>query len=193
MRGASSSPGVIVLVLIGVLAVSGCREGRRPYWPVQQEWSVTGWEEGSERDQISLIVLVANGCAGSQQPMLERNVTILRELLAKDAERLQVPLISMGVALDRSIQSGLGILARLGPFDEILVGGGWYGEGAARYVWRDLAGEAILPQVLLVRRTVQSDGHAVSIGIDRLIARAVGNREIARFVEAGVNRGIAVE
>jgi hypothetical protein len=90
------------------------------------------------------------------------------------------------VALDWKPADGIAFLARFGEFDEITSGSNWIGDGAMRYVWRDLPTGPGVPQLLIVERTVDtSDERSIRVSGDRIIRQVQGTTAIKAWVEAG--------
>src|SRR5690606_19685836 len=81
---------------------------------------------------------------------------------------------TMGVALDRALDPGLEFLKRFGDFDEVSVGRSWMNSGAVSYFWRDVAGPDAIPQLIVVRRTVDVAENSLTVSEDQLVGRAVG-------------------
>lgn len=63
-------------------------------------------------------------------------------------------------------------------------GSNWIGDGATKYIWRDIPGEADVPQLLVLRRSVQQ-GQALRLGEDQVVKRILGTEDIEKWVAAG--------
>lgn len=132
------------------------------------------------RQQV-VVLMVAAGCAASSRKDLPNAVAAVKRDLARIAAAAGRQLITLGVALDQSSDVGLKVLRRFGEFDQVMVGAGWLNEGAVRFIWRDVAGAPVLPQMLLIERTVTVGDDRVHFGADQLLTRAVGGLEIAHW------------
>lgn len=91
---------------------------------------------------------------------------------------------AVGVALDWRAADGLAFLARFGEFDEVASGGNWISDGATKYIWRDIPGNANVPQLLVLRRSVHR-GEAIRVGEDRVMKRILGREDIEKWLAAG--------
>jgi hypothetical protein len=63
-------------------------------------------------------------------------------------------------------------------------GGNWTSDAATKYIWRDIPGDADVPQMLVLRRTVQTD-QAIRIGEDQFVKRLRGVNDIEAWVASG--------
>lgn len=131
--------------------------------------------------QRLLVLIVAAGCAASSRRDFAEQVAAVRKGIEQAAISGRWQLVTLGVALDHGVGDGLVMLRRFGRFDQVMVGSGWLNEGGVRYIWRDFAGEPVLPQMLLIEREVTVGDGRLRFGSDRLVARAVGAAEVARW------------
>jgi hypothetical protein len=86
----------------------------------------------------------------------------------------------MGIATDRAPSVGIGLLELLGPFDEISAGRSWLNIGALKYVWSEHPGEASVPQVVVLQRTVEY-GRVVRLTDERVMLRKAGVPDIVAW------------
>lgn len=124
------------------------------------------------------MLIGAKGCAASLRSELPRHFAAIRHAAASRAGRSGHQFVSVGVAVDHSIEEGVEFLKRFPDLDQMAVGGAWMNESVVRFIWRDIAGEPVLPQVLLLRRSVDVSRERVTFGEDSLLSRAVGTYEI---------------
>ncbi len=87
----------------------------------------------------------------------------------------------VGIAVDPDTQGGNEFVARFGPFDQTIVGGGWSNLGAAEFIWGSQGGRAIIPQVLVVERLINVDSSGVAVGPAAIIRRILGVDSIVAF------------
>lgn len=68
-----------------------------------------------------------------------------------------------------------------------MIGRGWLNHGMARYVWSGHAGEAAVPQVIVIVRDIVPipGGQRLEIRDERILLRKVGIAEFRRWQEAG--------
>jgi hypothetical protein len=131
-------------------------------------------------------LFVDSQCAASNDTILTRLLPSLHGLLQKQAGGPDSSHIRyVGVALEMSSDRGIRVLRRLGPFDEISVGGGDANQLAVRYLLRDFPGESSIPQVVVLKRTVGRTPWSVHIGEDRLTMRVVGKNALTDWLRSG--------
>lgn len=101
--------------------------------------------DGMLRERV-VVLLVSAACGASQSPGLpdtwKRIVAQQGEVADRDGRRLRV----IGAAVNNGAAAGMGLLERLGGFDEVLVGIGWVNSGTMLYMFGELRGPAVLPQ-----------------------------------------------
>lgn len=134
--------------------------------------------------ELILVLLGSSGCGASRTPGFPEAIDSLVGLLSRAAQMDGFQFSVIGVAVDPSIADGLKFLNRFHGFDEVLVGHGWLNSGAVKYVWQDLGGSAVLPQVLLVRRDVLLGRTGVQVTSERTITRVIGVRQILDWVQS---------
>lgn len=148
-------------------------------------------------DEVLMVVLVSSACDWSKAPGFADSLRQLSDALRLDAAKQGLEFSTLGVALDYDVRAGLTLLTRIGTFDEVTAGHSWLNSGAIDYVWRDLAGEPGLPQVVLVRRTVLRGAKAIAVGPDRLLRRAIGAQAIVQWIHRApslaIDRGVAAD
>lgn len=172
----SSQVGRAVLVLSLILAI-----------PLHAQESTTSESTlaSENRRELVAIVLSAGYCADSQQTDFRTSVERMKLMLKEQADSRDYDFAVVGVALDRSVEDGLAHLARLGKFDQVMVGGGWTNLASSRVLRLPPTGETTTPQVLVMERAVRRGRGAVEIRGERLLYRAIGVDEIVRWVSEG--------
>lgn len=101
----------------------------------------------------------------------------------------------VGVALDADPDAGLQFLLDLGDgtpsgaFDQISAGGSWLNEQAVRLFWRQQAAVAVIPQVIVIERRVDTGSylsHAeIRVQDDTVVANPYGHEAILDWLEQG--------
>src|SRR5690606_33057748 len=94
--------------------------------------------------------------------------------LMEEGRKFGIQVTLIGVALDWDINAGLRFLQSAGRFDEISVGRNWLNSHAVSHIWRDLPGPPVIPQIVVVDRTVRVDNDFITISIDSVVSRVVG-------------------
>ena len=139
--------------------------------------------------EIAVILISSSTCAASADPALPGQVERVRNAVSAQAHSRDASFASLGIARDTDAEAGIDHLRRFGRFDELISGRGWLNTGLVRYVWEDIPGRAVTPQILVVERTIVDrfgpDAAQSVVRGERLLLRKVGLREIDRWVEAG--------
>ncbi len=186
----------LVLTLMVLVAVNIRNLVIAPDSQFQSSWAAARFPLDPTTDRVSdptapwagsetmVALVVSSTCGAARDSTLRRLLVGLRTRIRnglghEPGERL----VYVGVALDQSVESGVNILRRLGPFDEISAGGGWMNQLAIRYLHRDLAGEAATPQILVVRRRLGRSWAAHAVGVDTLLARVVGSSALIGWLK----------
>jgi hypothetical protein len=97
----------------------------------------------------------------------------------------------VGVGVDTDIPRSLDYLKGLGEaghaFDEISIGNGWLNEQMLRFAWREGLAKPSVPQVLLMRRAIATDGYPKYLDMqsDTLVYRVSGRDSLVMWVAAG--------
>lgn len=135
----------------------------------------------SRSTEIVVVLLGSSGCAASRQGVLVSAMnTIRRKLRLVVTPGLRVSF--HGVALDDDIAIGLRWLVTVGPFDQVSVGGNWLNSEAVRLLHREFRGQAGVPQLVVLSRTVQTLGTSgLQIAADSILARRLGVEAIDAF------------
>ena len=125
----------------------------------------------------------ASWCNGSHEPALRRAMNRLDSALKSQANTAGTTSSTIGVALDWSIGDGLNWLRSVHDFDEVSVGNDWWNSVALGVLWTDSTARHALPQLIVVRRRIDVTALGVSLGADTVIARVVGGKSIAKWVD----------
>lgn len=141
--------------------------------------------------QLIMVYMGKANCAWSNQPWLSDSVDRVKLELAHRARSAGSSFKAVGVALDWSVQEGLGHLDKFGQFDEVAAGYNWGGDAALRYIWEDIAGPPATPQLLIFERVYQVPDTAIKFsGYQerdvRVLQRLVGTDEITRWMTNGM-------
>jgi len=135
-------------------------------------------------DEIVLVFIGASFCNAHNVPGFPDVVETAKVPLQRHARQGGMQFRAIGVALDWRPADGLAFLARFGEWDEVASGSNWTNDGATKYIWRDLPGDADVPQLLVLRRSVHV-GEAVRVGKEQVVKRVLGTIAIQEWVSAG--------
>jgi hypothetical protein len=137
-------------------------------------------------EEIVLVFIGASFCNAHNRAGFPAVVEDAKVRVQEYARARNLHFRAVGVALDWRVADGLAFLARFGEFDEVASGSNWISDGATKYVWREIPGDADVPQVLVLRRSVDVS-QAVRLGEDRLVKRIHGAVNIEQWVSAGAS------
>jgi hypothetical protein len=135
-------------------------------------------------DEIVLVFIGASFCNAHNVPGFPDVVESAKLRVREHAQARGMRFRAVGVALDWRAADGLAFLARFGEFDEVASGGNWINDGATKYIWRDIPGDADVPQLLVLRRSVHR-GEVIRVGEDKVVKRILGAGDIEKWVAAG--------
>jgi len=135
-------------------------------------------------------VLVSANCSVCARDEVKSSVAQIRgRLRAKYGLRFK-RIAVIGVAVDKDLKGGLGYLSGLGldRFDEVDIGGGWLNEQFTDRIWRAGVSEALVPQVILATRWVESRGDPsmrLDVRPDTVLRVVKGGSEIVQWIKRG--------
>ncbi|MBB4635002.1 hypothetical protein [Longimicrobium terrae] len=175
IRAQWASPAPAPAAVAAALAPISAESARRVYQPS------TSLASGEE---IILVFIGASFCNAQKRAGFPTVVETAKVRLQAHANASGLRFRAIGVALDWRTADGLAFLARFGEFDEVMSGGNWTSDAATKYIWRDIPGDADVPQMLVLRRTVQTD-QAIRIGEDQVVKRLRGVNDIEAWVASG--------
>ncbi len=135
--------------------------------------------------EIVAVFLSYSRCPGNNYAGLTESVDSMNRSLARQASDRHLPFVAVGVSSDWEPDSGYAYLKRLSSFDEVIVGRNWFNLGFQHWVWADSAGQAAVPQVIVLERTINPARSRVSFGQERVLARFPGPRQIVDWVKRG--------
>lgn len=147
----------------------------------------------NEGDEIALIYIGSSNCVWSNDPALPELIKNLKLVLADRAETTGLDFTAVGVARDMVATDGISHLHRFGAFDEIMSGRGWDNTGVQKYIYDALPGPAATPQVIVVRRTRDTDRGWPEISDEWVLTRKLGLRQIGDWVSQGAPLGFDME
>ena len=140
-------------------------------------------------EQIRMVFIGSSTCGAQRQEGFREAIETAKRSLAERFSGEGRQFLSTGVAVDWELESGIDFLAAFGEFDEIIVGGNWLNSGAITYVWRDFPGASDVPQVVVVKRSVDVSSNTISVGEEEILARLVGAEHIMKWVDLGAPIG----
>lgn len=124
----------------------------------------------------------ASFCAACRDPGLPPLVERAKLASARRAADEHHRFRAIGVSIDWNQPRGLKLLRDFGEFDEVAAGGNWLNDEAVKYVWRDVPGRAVVPQIILLERTISAQPNGITVGREVLRERLIGEGEIRTWV-----------
>jgi hypothetical protein len=140
-------------------------------------------------DRLIAAVLVGSKCSFSNSDATVAVLRGLREGLGATAAKAGLRLEILAVDIDSDPVEGSMLLKRIGTgaFDQAVLGGGWKNELVQRMIWDDGHGEALLPQVVIVKRTSERTSEPFEIRTlrEQHVLSLGGSRELTRWSRVG--------
>jgi hypothetical protein len=124
------------------------------------------------------VFIGATWCAASAFPGLKDSLPILMKQLKAEARSRNHWFSSIGVSLDAPPQKGIDWLSKYGPFDELIVGGGWANYGVLSLIWSDPSSPADLPQLIILTRPIVAASPRMRLGPTTVRERLYGSKPI---------------
>lgn len=150
----------------------------RPEYDQTRQWS--------ERGQLMFLLFGSSTCGFSNASVLPSLIRRAKALVAEQGSVYGLGFMTVGVALDWSIEDGRDFLDGFGRFDEVSVGYSWSNSMALEYIWQQRA-EGTTPQVLVVYRKLESpatDSIArIRVKKQNVVVRKAGLTAIKTWVE----------
>lgn len=134
--------------------------------------------------ELVAVYIGSTDCGPCQWPQVKSAVRAMKPLLAAQARRHRMSFTAIGAAQDWDVAQGAAFLEPLGAFDQIVIGGNWTNLAVEQFVLRDSLTEMVMPQVVLMERTVQL-GQRVTVSGPRVLRRITGGADIPAWVAAG--------
>lgn len=171
--------------LLTVLTLCPCRLDAQQYEPSY---------ETPRRGELIAVFISTSTCVGNANPDLDKAIRTVKATLAKRSKAAGLGFAAVGVASQWSVADGLKYLLDgaspmgkkdFGQWDEVAAGRNWIGMIPSEYVWRDSAGQATVPQLIILERTLQPGQTRIAIGKDRVLQRLNGAVRIVAWAKAG--------
>ncbi len=135
--------------------------------------------------QILAVYIGATTCGPCQEDSLKSAVRVMKVSLAKQAKAANASFSAVGVSLDWTVKDGISFLDNLGDFDEVMLGGNWANSGALRYIWADTTQAPMIPQVVVLERTVDPTSDRIRFTEDHVVLRVTNSSAIRSWVRRG--------
>ena len=181
--------GLFFLASVGA-AFGTARYGRRLLAPTQKRVRPSAADTAGPAAGAYLVayVLVSSHCGACRDPQTKQALRDLRAALRARADSSFVAVSLIGVGVDQDLAEGMQYMNSIGAsFDEVDVGGVWLNQVMTNLVWREASGRAAVPQVVLVKRTIDTRNYPDDIRIpaDSVLASIGGRDSLVRWVSSG--------
>lgn len=184
--------GTAVWVALGMVllaaAVRPALAGRNPAAAAPPgERAVRAYVPDFEFRKGTEVVMVSVGaafCGAQREPGFPQAVEEAKLRVQEQAKARGAQFRAIAVSLDWKTDEALAFLENFGAFDEIHVGSNWLNDGARRYIWADLPGEPVVPQVIVVEREIETEP-AVQVRGERVVRRIAGAAPVITWVREG--------
>lgn len=209
-RGAFVRRAVPAVVLVGAIVASymgfsAWRQQRSDVWvstsprhpgeSVDANAAANPFASANGTHLIAFVV-TASECGWSNQPAVMDAIGALRTTIRSAHKESFAHVSVVGVLLDENLDEGLRFASDMGKgrldgaFDQLIIGGSWLNEQIVRMVWRDRVARAATPQVLVIQRSVNTQGYLTDKRIfvegDTVVANVVGGSDLLSWVSRGM-------
>jgi len=133
--------------------------------------------------QLVAVYIGSSDCQGSKIKGFAEVERRTMDALARMARSEGAQFVTIGVAVDPTRRLGAEYLEKFGPFDMTISGGGWMNPGAVQCVWRDHPGDGTIPQIVVLRRTVEVPPRGVVVSPDSVLGRLIGIEGMEAFLQ----------
>ena len=196
---------VVSLVLGGAVSFTLAYRGVLPIPTIDFIWSGNRvGESGGYRPQdgvttgkkqeIVLVYIGSSTCGWSNVPELPGVVEEIKRGVYSWAKKEELDFVAIGIARDISVRAGLRHLEKFGLFDEVVAGRSWANGGFQEYVYGEMSGPGVTPQVVVVLRRMdyKNTGQVVTEW-RRVLVRLVGLGEIIEWQRGSDLEGVMRE
>lgn len=149
-----------------------------------------GSEKFDTNIELTLVFISSSTCVFSSDDALPKIIEETKEAVKEKAISLDYNFSVVGVSTDLTVQPGIDHLTKFGFFDEIITGNSWSNAGALRYIYDDIKGIAVTPQILVTKKIFDTQDeknmHHSGVKKEVQILRKVGLDEIKMWYEIGL-------
>ncbi len=136
-------------------------------------------------DEVIFVLIGASFCLAHRTPGFAQAVEDAKVQVQRQAKAGGRQFRAVGVSLDWKTDEALEFLSAFGEFDEMSVGSNWVNGSAFRYIWNDLPGEPVVPQIVVVQRHLDTSGRAIRVTGERVVRRIRGSEDILAWSRSG--------
>lgn len=146
--------------------------------------------------EVLLVLVSTPNCPGNTQEGFDEAVRRAKVALQKRVESDGGSFYAIGAALAWDVEAGLEYLLRgttatdveleFGRWDEVSAGRNWMNHWSVDLIWTDDEGLPVVPQVVVLRRSVSLSQRTIKVGPAEILGRFTGADEIVRWAEKGL-------
>lgn len=162
--------------------------------PIRAQTYTPSYETPQGAELVAVFISTSTCTGNAVQWQLDTVIRNLKVDLAKRAKSAGMGFAAVGVATEWSVSDGLAYLLEgktpfdrknFGEWDEVSAGRNWLGVAASQYIWMDSEGQPMVPQLVIIRRTVRPHGGRIVLGPEIVLQRLAGAKSIVTWAAAG--------
>ena len=135
--------------------------------------------------EVAAVFIGMADCCDALTRELRGPVDSVRSVLKSRALRSNESFRMIGVSLDWEPEVGWNYLRQFGVFDEVAVGGNWFGLHPEVLMFSGTGVEASVPQIVIYERTLTLDDAKPIFGQRRILRSLRGRDQIVAWLNAG--------
>jgi hypothetical protein len=155
-----------------------------------QEVTYTPSRKPPNGREIVAIYLGAQTCGPCLFPEVKEAVIRMKGLVQAQARKAGASFATIGASSDWDQSIAATFLAAVGPFDQVVLGSNWTNLAFEHFVWRDPKGSSVMPQILIIERTV-TPAERITFSEPRILRRILGGKDIPAWVAQGAPISLA--
>jgi hypothetical protein len=144
-----------------------------------------------EGREVVAILISSSTCIANQNAEFKPAVQEMMRRLGLQRDSAKLHLSITGVSTDWEPRVGVSYFEQFGEFDELVVGRNWFNSAITRHVWQAEGARPVIPQLILLERTVTHGERGPRITGERVIGRFLGGDEIITWTARGAPLPVA--
>ncbi|WP_022834731.1 hypothetical protein [Salisaeta longa] len=135
--------------------------------------------------ELVAVYMGAESCGPCHAPKVKQAIKRMKIILDQRAKERGWYFSAMGVAMDWKVSTGYKFLQENGRWDEVIVGKNWINLAVSRFLWSDSSAHTGIPQVVLLKRTVNPQSGWIELSEYQVLARHHGSDDISKWIGNG--------
>ncbi|HEX8450635.1 MAG TPA: hypothetical protein VF647_00995 [Longimicrobium sp.] len=135
--------------------------------------------------EVVAILISSSTCIANQQAGFKPAVREMMRRLGVQRDSAKLHLSITGVSTDWEPRVAVSYFEEFGEFDELVVGRNWFNSAITQHVWQTEGARSVIPQIILLERTVTQGERGLRITGERVIGRFWGGDEIMAWAARG--------